>query len=421
MDYRNKLDFNSAPSRIIHMDLNSCFATIEQQANPLLRGRPVAVAAYKTPNGCILASSVEAKKYGVKTGMRVKDGKTLCPGMIILEPDPWKYRNVHLSLRKIVSGYTNDFSPKSIDEFVLNMSDTLHLFGGDMHRVAKEIKKRIKAEVGEWLTVSVGIAPNRFLAKVASNLQKPDGLNEINQGNFWEVYGNLRLTDLPYIKFRNALRLGSIGIQSVVDFYKSPIWKLKAAFESINGYYWFMRLRGFEVDGVEFGRRSYGNSYALPNPFDKLETLAPVLLKLTEKMGFRLRSAGLAARGIHLAVSYRDGYFWHKGVSFPENLFDSREIFKKAFGVLKLSPFRKPVRDISVSCFDLRKKNFLQLAIFEDIQKKEKLVSSIDKINKFWGDFVLVPARMLFLDKGAVPDRIAFGGVKELEEFTLQK
>src|SRR3972149_2472454 len=117
----NNLKFNHKPSTIMHVDLNSCFATIEQQANPFLRGKPVSVAAFTSPGGCILASSIEAKKLGIKTGMRVKEGKAICPCLVVLPPDPWKYRNVHLKLRKLVSDYTNDFSPKSIDEFVLNI------------------------------------------------------------------------------------------------------------------------------------------------------------------------------------------------------------------------------------------------------------------------------------------------------------
>ena len=228
----------------MHIDLNSCFATVEQQANPHLRGKPVAVAAYTTPSGCILAPSIEAKRYGIKTGMRVKDGKLLYPGLIVLPPDPWKYRNVHLSLRRIMADYTADFYPKSIDEFVLNLAG-YPAFSRGMIIIGKEIKQRIKAEVGDWLTVSVGIAPNRFLAKVASSLKKPDGLEEINKDNFLDCYHRLRLTDLPYIKARNAARLGSVGIFNVLDFYRSPVWKLKAAFKSIISYYWHVRLHGY--------------------------------------------------------------------------------------------------------------------------------------------------------------------------------
>ena len=428
----NTLNFNPNPSTIMHIDLNSCFATVEQQANPYLRGKPIAVAAYPTPNGCILAPSIEAKECGVKTGMRVKDGKLLCPSLIILESDPWKYRNVHLALRRLLSNYTSDFYPKSIDEFVLNLegcpclrSEKLEvrskqslLLRSKMLEVGNEIKKKIREEIGDWLTVSVGIAPNRFLAKLASGLKKPDGLEEISSGNFFEVYSNLSLTDLPYIKMRNAIRLNSVGIYSVLDFYGAALWKLKAAFQSVNGYYWYLRLRGWEIDNVEFGRRSYGNSYALPKPLATLEELSPILSKLVEKIGFRLRRAGYAARGIHVAVGYRDGSLWHKGISFDKNLFDSREIYQKALRILSQSLYQRPVRDLAVSVFGLRKRKNLQLDLFEDVVKREKAVEAADTINERWGDFVITSARMLGT-QDKVPDRIAFGGIKELEEFTL--
>ncbi|KKQ98780.1 MAG: Nucleotidyltransferase/DNA polymerase involved in DNA repair [Candidatus Woesebacteria bacterium GW2011_GWB1_39_12] len=412
------MEFNPKPSTILHIDLNSCFATIEQQANPHLRGKPIAVAAYSTPNGCILAPSVEAKRYGIKTGMRVKDGKLLYPNLIILPPDPWKYRNVHLKLRRLISNYTADLYPKSIDEFVLNLEGYPSLVTSSMENVAREIKTRIKKEIGEWLTVSIGIAPNRFLAKLASSFHKPDGLDEINKANFLDCYLKLRLTDLPYIKIRNAIRLNNMGIYTVVDFYNAPLWKLKAAFESINGYYWYLRLRGWEIDDAIFRRRSYGNSYALPRPLVTPEELSPILAKLVTKMGARLRHAGYKAKGVHVAVSFRDGGFWHKNVTLEKVIFDTRDIYKKAFKILCSSPYRKPVRELAVSSFNLMKYRQTQLELFEDVVRKEKLVNSIDEINERWGDFVITPARMLAASD-AVPDRIAFGGVKELEEFTL--
>jgi DNA polymerase-4 len=434
------LDFNPVIPEIMHIDLNSCFATIEQQANPLLRGKAIAVCAYTTPNGCILAPSVEAKRFGVRTGMRVKDGKALCPGIIILSSDPWKYRNVHLLLRKLLSEYTPDVTPKSIDEFVLDFKMS-PCKDSPLKVLAVEIKKRIKKEIGEWLTVSIGIAPNRFLAKLASGLNKPDGLDEINKNNFSDVYLSLKLTDLPYIKLRNSIRLNGMGIYTLTDFYRAPLWKLKAAFASINGYYWYLRLRGLEIDNVNFGRKSYGNSYALPArsaslarnavstasghgvadgsfSFTTLEELSPILSKLVTKMSARLRSAGYKARGVHLAVSYRDGSFWHKGISFGKALFDTRDIYKRAFRLLSLFFCHKPVRELSVSCFNLIKSEFSQLDFFEDVIKKEILTSSIDKINERWGDFVIVSGRMVKA-KNYVPDRISFGGVKELEEFTV--
>jgi len=435
---KNKLMFNPKPSTILHLDLNSCFATIEQQANPFLRGKPIAVAAYASPNGCILAPSVEAKRYGIKTGMRVKDGKMLYPALIVLPPDPWKYRNIHLSLRKLLARYTNDFAPKSIDEFVLNLEgyparNASHSDAGGpaysqgMHNIGMEIKKRIKQEVGEWLTVSVGIAPNRYLAKTAASLHKPDGLDEINQDNYLDCYLKLKLTDLCGIKEANAARLASMKIFTVMDFYNAPVWKLKAAFHSITGYYWWLRLRGYEIDDMLFGRRSYGNSYALPariatqSVAGGAQALAPILAKLVEKTGFRLRKAGYRASGVHLGILFRDHSYWHKGVGLSRSIFDSRDIYKAIHLLLLKCP--KVGRGIGVtnlaeSCFGLTRDNALQLELFDDVVKRKSMVAAIDKTNKRWGDFVITSARMAQTAQ-YVPDRIAFGNVKELEEFTF--
>src|SRR5690349_10629218 len=142
------LPFNQTPPTRLHIDLNSCFATIEQQANPLLRGRPIAVAAYTTPNGCIVSPSVEAKRFGVKVGMRVKDGKQLCPQLLVLAPDPWKYRHIHQQLHKLLSAYTDRITPKSIDEFALDLEGA-PAFARGMVTVAREMKQRIRREVGE--------------------------------------------------------------------------------------------------------------------------------------------------------------------------------------------------------------------------------------------------------------------------------
>lgn len=404
-------DFNPASPSVMHIDLNSCFATIEQQANPGLRGRPIAVAAYSSPAGCILAPSIEAKMLGIKTGMRVGDARPLCPNLIVLTPDPNKYRFVHLALRKIISRYTADYSPKSIDEFVLNLAG-YPAYRLGMGNVAREIKTRIRSEIGEWLTVSVGIGPNRFLAKTAAGLHKPDGLDEINNDNFLDIYSQLKLTDLCGIKTANSVRLNLVGVYSVVDFYRAPIWKLKAAFESIGGYYWWCRLHGWEVDNIDFGRRSFGNSYAFPKPLTPLQAL-PILQKLCTKTGFRLRRRGYRAGGVYLAISYRDRTFSHKGQKLPNEIFDSRDIYRNALAMALSFP-QKPVRVMAVSVFGLVRQNHLQYELFEETAKKAKLVRAVDKVNSRWGDFVVAPARVLAASD-AVGDRISFGGVAELD------
>ncbi len=411
------LPFNPKPPTILHIDLNSCFATIEQQANPKLRGKPIAVAAYTTGAGCIVAPSIEAKKLGIKVGMRVKDGKMLCRDLIVLPPDPNKYRNVHVSLRKVLSDYTDIITPKSIDEFVLDLEGSPS-FPKGMVKIGAEIKKRIKDEIGEWLTVSIGIAPNRFLAKLAAGLHKPDGLDVIDSHNYLDIYSKLTLMDLHGIKSRNTVRLNNMEIFTVMDFFNASVPTLKGAFESILGYYWYLRLKGWEIDDVVFDRHSYGNSYALPKALVTPEELAPILRKLVEKTGMRLRQAGYRARGVHLAIVYRDFSYWHKGVTLQEHIFDSRDIYKVVFRLLLQSPYRKTVRELAESVFELRKSENSQLSLFEDISKKEKLVKAVDEVNARWGNFVITPASMLGTEN-VVIDRIAFGGIKELEEIIM--
>lgn len=411
------LPFNPKSPTIMYVDINSCFATIEQQANPKLRGKPVAVAAYATPNGCILAASVEAKRMGIKTGMRVKEGKLIYRDLIVLEPDPWKYRDVHLKLRELLRTYTEDLVPKSIDEFAMNL-EGYPAFKMGMQAIGQDIQQKIKTQVGDWIMVSIGIGPNRFLAKTAAGLHKPNGLDEINSSNFLDIYRGLGLLGLCGIKQRNSARLGSSGIYTVLDFYNASIPHLISAFHSIVGYYWYLRLHGWETDDVEFGRRSYGNSYALPKPFKTLEELSPILYKLVEKTGRRLRNGGFRAGGVHVAVSYRDGTYWHHGHVLGKDIFDSRDIYKEAYRILCRSPYKTPVAILAESCFDLVTINTVQTDLFEDVGRKESLVGALDKITEKWGEFVITPAKMLGTFE-YVPDRIAFGGIKELEEFTF--
>ncbi len=408
------MDFNPLAPDVMHVDINSCFATIEQQANPALRGKPIAVAAYASPRGCILAASYEAKRMGVKTGMRVFEGKKLCPYLQVLPPDAPKYRAVHLQMRAVLAQYTPRVYAKSIDEFVLHFASCEYMYPKGLTTVALEIKRRIKEEIGEWITVSIGISTNRFLAKQASNYQKPDGLTTIDIKNYKDIFASLTLTDLTGIKARNEARLRATGIYTVMEMFEAPIWKLKAAFSGAPGYYWYLRLRGLSIDDIEFGRRSYGNSYALPKPYATKEELAPIITKLVTKTTKRLRHAGYIARGAHLAVLYTDGSFWHKGAVSSIPLFSTSDMYQAIMHLFAQSD-QNPVRNVAVSVFNLSKNEHLQLSFFTNTLKTEMLMKSVDQVNERWGDYVVYPARMVTAGS-AVPDRIAFGGVKELEE-----
>lgn len=413
MKYLTEFNFNTSVPRYMHIDLNSCFATIEQQANHFLRGKPIAVAAYATSNGCILAPSVEAKKFGIKTGMRVKDAKILYEKLIVREPDSHKYRYVHLKLRHLLLEYTPSLYPKSIDEFILDLYNTPS-YKKCMFEIGREIKRRIKEEVGDYITVSIGIASNRFLAKTASGLQKPDGLCEINGKNFLSIFSKLELMDLHGIATHNLARLNSVGVYTVLDFYNAKPQTLKSAFGSINGYYWHINLRGFELGDYDHLQKSFSNQYALPKVARNLAELTPILAKLVEKTSNRLRTSGYKTLGVFLALNFEDRTYWHTSSKTKEVLFDSRDIYREILRLFFKAP-KKGVKLVSVGCFNLIRSDATQLHLFADVPKKERLVGALDEINTKWGNFTLFPATMLNDNKRYVQDRVGFGRIRELE------
>jgi DNA polymerase-4 len=410
---------NRNPSPIMHIDLNSCFATIEQQANTLLRGKPIAVAAYTTPNGCILAPSVEAKELGIKCGMRVREGRQLCPNLIVLPPDPRKYRFVNRKLLQLFRAYTPAVEVKSIDEMNLDFGHTLAYKRG-LHTVGREIKAAIRRDVGEWMTASIGIATNRFLAKLAANLHKPDGLDEINAANLRPVLARMDLTDLFGIKEQNKARLLRVGICTPLDMLDASPQTLQAAFESIIGYYWHLRLRGWEIDDVDFGRKSIGHSHALKNQRAGPVEVARLLCKLTEKVGRRMRRLGYAARGVQVACLYTNMTRWQQRALNSTPLFASNDLYRQASQLYTGAPQGKRLHSLAVSCYNLVKNPLQQLSFLEDEQKKRNLTLALDAINERWGDFVITPARMMGMEDTII-DRVAYGGVKDLEEFVYQE
>jgi DNA polymerase-4 len=157
------------PRVILHIDMNSYFASVEQQANPFLRGRAIGVVATMSPNGCIIASSVEAKAKGIKTGFRVREARDIDPNIILIPNDAAKYRTVTGGILRILRSYTEDIELYSIDEAFLNLTGFVSSLE-EAISIGERIRQRITAEVGEWLKCSIGIAPTRWLAKFGSDI-----------------------------------------------------------------------------------------------------------------------------------------------------------------------------------------------------------------------------------------------------------
>ncbi len=390
----------------MHIDLNSCFASVEQQANPLLRHKPVAVVHTDAPYGCILAPSIEAKLWGVKTGMTLKEGKDLCPWLISRVADPDKYREVHTKFAKLLDDYSDHIMPKSIDEFVLTLPSRRGDLHGRPHTISQEIKSRIKKEIGDYLRVSIGVSTNQVLAKLASGLHKPDGFDIIDRSNFLDVYKSIDLQEFCGINVRNEVRLHRVGIYTPLDFYAASIQTLKSAFESILGRYWYTRLRGYEVDDIEFARRSFGQSYVLPRPMDYLEW-RPILAKLVAKAARRLRKFGCSATAAHLYLRFGDGTSWHKGHQFHHPIFTDHELLDSALSLQRSDLGIKKVKKIAVTFFGLDVDNG-QLACFKDLAKAKVLAHSQDQINDKWGEYSLTYGSFLG-STGHVKDAIAFG------------
>lgn len=402
MDYLTNSGFNQERPRKMLLDINSCFATIEQQANPLLRGKEVVVAAYDCDNGCVLAASREAKKLGIGTGWRIAEAKKICPNLVVLTPDTKKYRFINKSLEKILLKFSPKVQTKSIDEFAIDFEG----IDKNLIEVALAIKAEIKKELGEWMTVSIGIGPNIFLAKVASNLQKPDGLVEINKENFWEIYGKLKLTDLHGINFKTAYKLEINDVKTPQDFYRQSRQELKSIFRSVYADYWYWRLRGFEIDNKELiFKKSFSAIYSLKRSAKNKEELTAILYQLCLKVGRRSDRQKMEAKGIA---------WWGEGKNVnirgklrsKEGMTNGWEMFRKIYP--KIPEFSGEVRKAVIMIYDLRPKSE-QGDFWGERQKFIRETEVAEKINRKFGEGTIIPG--IFLANKKIPDFIGFGNV----------
>ncbi len=431
------LPVNAAKPRVMHIDLNSCFAAMEKQANRILRDRPVAVAAYDTPKGFVLAACYQAKAKGIKLGVNVREARQLCPGIVIMTPDPAKYREAHKRFKEILLEYTSDVTAKSIDEFVLHFDGSPALRAGRaMEEIALEVKQQIYKGLGEAVTVNIGIAPNRFLAKFAAGFDKPDGLRRIDHANLKDTYSGMDLMDLPGINTRYKARLQSYGINTPLDFLCADRRLLeKVIFKSITGYYWYLRLRGYEIDKAESKRGQVGHQYALSHKTADKKELARLLMKLCEKVGRRLRRIDMTAGGIHLYLSFmnyqevahRDNGFiggenlaskraWHHGEKVGFRLYSTASIYKAAKRLLDMADIHSVVRGMSITTFDLEPADPEQLSFLTDdrVYTTDRHISrAVDEINDRYGEFVITPGTIMDMH-GEILDRVAFGSVRDV-------
>lgn len=386
---------------ILHVDMNAFFAAVEQQSNPALRGKPIVVvgSAVRT---VILTASYEARAYGVKTGMRLFEARRCCPELISVPVSNRLYAHVSAEIMKILADFTPLVQVFSIDEAFLDISGSLGLFGTPQ-RIAYLIKSRIKTRFG--LTCSVGIAPNKLLAKLASEMQKPDGLTIIPPERVSEILQDLPVGELCGIGRQTSRQLALLGITTCGQLASFPREILRRKFGIVGDQLLWM-AQGLDDSPViaaedEGQVKSIGHSTTLKEDLSDRSAIAVVLLQLAEMVGRRARRYSLAGRTLTLTVRYADFTTFTRQQKQSRPLSLSAEIYHAALKILEAIVLEQPVRllGISLSGWD---EEVAQLSLFGNSERELRLTAAMDSVNNRLGDFTLTFATLLDkFDKGS--------------------
>jgi DNA polymerase IV len=416
----------------LFVDLNSYFASVEQETWPELRGRPVGVVPMMADTTCCIAASYEAKAFGVKTGTIVAEAKRLCPDIILVEARHEIYVDYHHRVIEAVESCVPVTAVCSIDEMACR------LMGRERPLLAAldlglRVKKRIREVAGETLCCSVGLATNRYLAKIASDMEKPDGLVALPLDILPEALHHLTLRDLPGIGARTEKHLNDKGIKTIDDLLALDRERAGEKWGSVWGERMFHWLRGEDFDRAELEhQKSISHSHVLAPEMRTPEKAWAVAHKLLHKAAMRLRAGGLWASNIGLAIGFavprsenkpvsRFGVparGWRSEIKLSEcqdnqtliaalrRLWDSRPA-----GAQYEHPYF-----IGVQLNNLVPDHLHTLALFDGLegeQSRTRLNATMDQINDKYGMSALAPAAMLAAYKAA-PTRIAFHSIPDL-------
>lgn len=398
--------------RILFLDLNSYFASVEQQARPELRGRPVAVAAVESESGCCIAASVEAKRYGVKTGTRVGEARRLCPEITIVRARHRLYVEYHERTKEAVNRVIPFERIYSIDELscVLDPRDRTP---ERAVRVAREVKASLRRSVGEWVRGSIGLAPNRLLAKIATDMQKPDGLVVIRKEDLPGAILGLGLQDLPGVGRRLAARLQGAGVNSIKDLWACSEAQLGEIWGSVVGRRWWYWLRGQELDLPTTRLRSIGHQHVLAPAMRSPERAWGVAVKLLHRAAARLRHHRRWARRLCLGIEV-GSRGWGGEAGLGHGTQDTIEL-TQALRALWAERPPGPPSFVSVVLSDLVGAGSASQPLFPHEARRLDLMAAIDRINaRHTGDgsFAIHPASML-PSRDAAPGGIAFGSIPD--------
>lgn len=379
---------------VMHIDMNAFFAAVEQQSNPTLRAKPVAVAGSEKRT-VILTASYEARAYGIKTGMRVAEALRTCPQLIIVPANNRLYTHVSSGIIKIFKDYTPQVEVFSIDEAFLDVTGSLKMFGG-VERIAYLIKSRIKVHFG--ITCSVGIAANKLLAKLASGMQKPDGLTIINPDAAADILEDLPVGALCGIGRSTANRLNLLSIFSCGQLGRFPLSILRRKF-GIVGDRLHLMGQGIDQSPVlapeeEAAIKSVGHSMTLRRDISDPQAIRRFLLQLSEMVGRRARRYGVRGRTVTLTLRYADFQTFSKRRTGMEAVNRSDDIYQAGLRILDELILVQPLRLIGISLSGLQFQGG-QYALFLEERKQQRLTESLDIVNNRHGDFTVMPGSLL--------------------------
>ena len=399
------------------VDMNAYFASVEQQMRPELRGVPVGVVPVRAESTCCIATSYEAKRRGVKTGTPVYEARKLCPELRIVEARPPLYVQTHHKFIAAIESCLHVDAVMSIDEV------SCRLMGRERDpaqatQKAFEVKAALRRACGRYLTCSIGVAPNRVLAKLAGNMQKPDGLVLIEPHDLPHKLYALELPDLPGIGRGMYRRLRHHGVHSVEQLCNLPVGELKRIWNGIIGERWWYWLRGHELPDVPTKRRSIGHSHVLPPEYRSAEGAYAVLVRLLHKAAARLRSKGYWTRRLHVQVYYLPRKRWevYQNLEPCQDTITLMEAFSKLWPT---RPAGQPFK-VGVVLAGLIAQRYVAPSLFAAQRRREWLARIIDDLNARFGENAIYLGSM-HPSRDTAPMRISFTNIPELPDPDLHK
>jgi DNA polymerase-4 len=368
---------------IMLIDMDAFFASVEQQSNPALRGRPIAVIG-SDKRTVITAASYEAKALGIKTGMNKFEAKRICPALILVVGNNHKYTHTCRELAAMYSIYTPDVEVYSIDEAFLDVTDTQHLFGGAMS-IGAQLKREIKKTFG--INASVGIAHNKLMAKLASDISKPDGLRFIGIQDTPKVLEDMPPDKLWGIGRGINKRLALMGITTCGQLGRTSSAFLRSHFGIIGERLKEMGLGiGSTYENVDTSEaKSIGHSMTLPKDIINMRHIEAYILKLSEMVARRARRYNLVGSIVSVVIRYKsfNTFSKQKKISIFTN--DTHIISETAMRLVKGVRLTEAVRLLGVTLSGLMEDTG-QVSIFEEYQKRDALIKSMDTINDKYGE-----------------------------------